>query len=705
MKVKVYCPCGAKFEFEVEPVHERMPVPIACPVCGADATDLANDVIRQQLAADAPASAPAPAPVPPAPASGGLRINRAAPAPVSGTAEAAPHAAAPRPVPQRPVPSAPVWERSMAKDQLNPAVRWSITGVVAVLALAGALWFWYVWFARDPKVVYSLDFPGSTSPTGKTVYRSDAFYELLAPNRLLAVKNQHVTLMDCSQQISLWSVPVPVGAESYGTPDVVANTNNIWVAWPGQLLCVDAKTGVPKQLSLPDSIIHVTAGSNMILVLSGNSPSNEIVTRFSVADGAAQTETITLPPPAKPQTPAVSVVNNRLPQQEVPDASQRQEREERRERRERDRENANPYDRTGQNAVQSAGATVARVASVENSGRALRAEEELLSRFEGETTPLFDAGPNAVWFQSKLLEHREIVRQAMKPDSGKSVLDNPNVTASQGIELAQEMANKSQRERTGGVDIIDISRYQITLHRLFANSVPDWTGEIIGPPHFIPLKTVDLVVAGTNLVAFDKNNKKLWDAKLTYPVSSYDDFGNDHPPCLETGDALYFTDKGMLTRFDPATGNVRWRLTSVGISSVQIDDHGRLYLDTTTLRPETIQYSQQIDLREHDLRVIMQVDPATGNILWRSDFPGLSYQCLCSGKFLYTTRVWQTQDMLKLEEGPDTHFTMKLLEPSNGKMVWNHVLDNKDIIKVQVQQNWILLQTGDRVAVLKFFSL
>ena len=180
---------------------------------------------------------------------------------------------------------------------------------------------------------------------------------------------------------------------------------------------------------------------------------------------------------------------------------------------------------------------------------------------------------------------------------------------------------------------------------------------------FVPLKTVDLIVAGTNLFAFDKSNKKLWDARLTFPVSAEYD---SRPPCLETGGALYFADKGMLTRFDPATGNVRWRLPSVGISAVQADDRGKLYLDTTTLRPETIQYSQQINLREKDLRVIMQVDPATGSIVWHSDFPGSSFNCLVSGKFLYSTRVWQTQDPLRLEEGPDTHFTMKLLQPANG---------------------------------------
>src|SRR4051812_43237703 len=50
MNIKVLCPCGAKFRFEIEPVNGRLPGPVACPTCGGDATELANIVIAQQLA-------------------------------------------------------------------------------------------------------------------------------------------------------------------------------------------------------------------------------------------------------------------------------------------------------------------------------------------------------------------------------------------------------------------------------------------------------------------------------------------------------------------------------------------------------------------------------------------------------------------------------------------------------------------------------
>ena len=670
MKVKVYCPCGARFEFEVEPVHERMPVPINCPTCGADATELANEIIRHQLAAPqagaVPAETPPPASAPPAT---GLRIARMVPAHApEASAESSAPATAPRPMPQRPVTSAaPARQTVRSRDELSPLLRTVIMGVVAILLLTAAAWFWYVWFGRDPKVVYSLDFPKSS--------RADAFYELIAPGRLLSVKNQHVTLMDAAQQIPLWSVPVPAGADdSYLPPRVIISTNDIWVAWSAQLMRIDRQSGAQKQLSIPDPIVSIASGDHMILVLSGNSSTNQVVTQFSLPDGAAQTEEIA--PSTRSNAPGNPAQTGVIRESAAASAP-------------------------AQNTSGLPGAVLMKNLSFQPRANLDRAEMS----FDDQPLPLFDAGPNAVWFQTRLLERREIRREAMKKPAGKSILDNPNVTASQGLDLAEEMANNAQRERTGGVDIMDVSRYQVTLHRLFAHDVSDWTGEVVGPPELVPLKTIDLIVAGTNILAFDKNNKKLWDAKLTFPYSSGHGFEQTGPPVLETGDALYFADKGMLTRFDPATGNVRWRLTSVGISAVQVDDRGRLYLDTTTLRPDAIQYSQQINLHDRDLRVIMQVDPATGNILWRSDFPGSNYHCLVSGKFLYSSRVWQTQDALRLEEGPDTHFTFKLLQPASGKMIWNHVLDNKHLVKAEVQQNWILLQFEDQVAVMKFFSL
>jgi tetratricopeptide (TPR) repeat protein len=47
--VSIFCPCGQKFAFEVQPVEGRMPFSVACPACGQDGTNQANQVILRLL--------------------------------------------------------------------------------------------------------------------------------------------------------------------------------------------------------------------------------------------------------------------------------------------------------------------------------------------------------------------------------------------------------------------------------------------------------------------------------------------------------------------------------------------------------------------------------------------------------------------------------------------------------------------------------
>jgi tetratricopeptide (TPR) repeat protein len=43
--VKIFCSCGQKYSFEVQPLDGRMPFPVACPACGQDGTHQANQFI------------------------------------------------------------------------------------------------------------------------------------------------------------------------------------------------------------------------------------------------------------------------------------------------------------------------------------------------------------------------------------------------------------------------------------------------------------------------------------------------------------------------------------------------------------------------------------------------------------------------------------------------------------------------------------
>ena len=116
MEIKIFCNCGAKYKFDVEPVNGQMPRAVVCPVCGADGTAQANQIIRQNQTAPMAEPLGMPATRPPMPAvpqairlpSAPVATPAAAspppPPPVVG-AVAVPAASAPPPLP--PVAGAP----------------------------------------------------------------------------------------------------------------------------------------------------------------------------------------------------------------------------------------------------------------------------------------------------------------------------------------------------------------------------------------------------------------------------------------------------------------------------------------------------------------------------------------------------------------------------------------------------------------------
>jgi hypothetical protein len=96
LPIKIECTCGQHYSFDVEPVNGRLPWPVACPTCGADGTEVANEAITLTLAAEpevavaAPVAQAAPMAVATHPG-GSLRVATASHAPAA--AAAAPAAA------------------------------------------------------------------------------------------------------------------------------------------------------------------------------------------------------------------------------------------------------------------------------------------------------------------------------------------------------------------------------------------------------------------------------------------------------------------------------------------------------------------------------------------------------------------------------------------------------------------------------------
>jgi hypothetical protein len=308
----------------------------------------------------------------------------------------------------------------------------------------------------------------------------------------------------------------------------------------------------------------------------------------------------------------------------------------------------------------------------------------------------------------KLLESHIVTREAMKAP-GKSALDG-DLSSANSTAAANETLNEMQRERGDSTVSEDQSRYQVSLRRPDSTGSADWSGEVIGPPVLLPLKTVNVLAAGKTVIVFDKANKKLWQAALTFNVANGVRGANGEPapfgnaPCVERGDTLYVFDQAVLTAFDLATGNARWRLPSVGVVGLFFDDKGMLYVNTTTADPETIKYSRQIDISQKIEAILLKIDPQTGRTLW-SVKPG-GFIAYLSGKFIYTVQFYDPGD----EEGSaagiqlPAYLRIRRINPADGRVLWEHSQDRAPLA-VQFHQNFIEIVFKKEVQVLKFLSL
>ena len=215
-------------------------------------------------------------------------------------------------------------------------------------------------------------------------------------------------------------------------------------------------------------------------------------------------------------------------------------------------------------------------------------------------------------------------------------------------------------------------------------------------------------------MVFDPSNKKLWESTLNFPVGrGWDEdasgatrsFGRG--PCVEQGGTLYVIDQGVLTAFELASGNVRWRLPSVGVIGLHFDDQGMIYVNTTTASHEKLKYSLQVDISEKIHQAVLKVDPKTGKTLWRAERDGLVSGI--SGKFIYTV-----QSHLEDDEGLDpsvpalgqipSYVLIKRLDPGNGRVLWEH-RQPRAPLDVRFEKNKIQLLFEQEMQVLKFMAL
>jgi outer membrane protein assembly factor BamB len=172
-------------------------------------------------------------------------------------------------------------------------------------------------------------------------------------------------------------------------------------------------------------------------------------------------------------------------------------------------------------------------------------------------------------------------------------------------------------------------------------------------------------------------------------------------PCVERGPTLFFYDQGVLAAFDVVTGNARWRLPSVGVTSLKFDDKGMMYVITTSAQQQDIKYIDQVDVTRKTVPVMMKVDPKNGKIIWSLNQTGET--CLFSGKYFYAIEA-STGGGTRFGRDVPAHTRIYRLHPRDGRVIWDH-LEKKFPVDIDFRGNTILALFPDELKVLKFMAL
>lgn len=645
--VKLQCLCGTRFAFEVEPVEGRMPVPVSCPACGADATEQANALLAQT--ADQPGDE-----VPPdrLVTRARLRLRRSAgAAAVAGTETPAGAAAEPERCLRHPtepvvdhcrVCGRPICARCMEQHgsycsvlcrgcagqegrsvppheggrhvraaRRRQGLRW-VGGLLVALVVVGiGHGFWWRFVGSKPRLVWHEGSAGEAS----------AVWELVGSGDLLMLTGREAVFRQMPDGRIRWRLPLRGPEEE--VPELVSG--GLFPCWlQGQRLeSVELETGRLRwQVTLPTPLTGVNWNDHALVAASVRPDGYATVVRVDLGSGSTWQQVI-------PPFPV------------VPGAFQ-------------------------QAAARGTGRSE-RVPTVADAGRMLAEEEAREALPLPPRRLLMVSGDGVLEFQSWLVERRVVEREGFGPRQGQSVLDDSGLRAGRSWGAVQEALNEIERIRTGGTIREDHSRYGVRLRRWGGSANREWTAEVVGPPMVIPLETVDVLWAGTTLIVMDRENRILWTAELAHPAPAHWEAAGrqvgTERPCGEIGGRLLVADQGTLTCFELATGRVRWRLPLMGIRRMAASPEGHaLFLGATTATVEDLKHPLATKLWDRPRPLLLKVEAETGHVIWRQ--VGKADQCFLSGDGLYGW--WLARGM----SGEGTFFHFYRLDPEDGRVLW-----------------------------------
>ena len=719
--MKLQCPCGAKYAFDLTPEMVANPVTFVCPACNADHSAFVNELVRQEFGAVAPEPVAPPPPAPPAPTGSRLKISHETKA-AEPTPESAPvskycpkhrgvlateHCAeCGKPICPQCMNLFGYFCSPLCKNKADMTGKnvpvyagkgsevesrfWRKTGLIfGVLGLLvlGALgfWGWYQFYGSRPHAIFSVRFD-QRSVNGSS--------QIVDKNQLVYLHGGTLARVDLGSKKTIWSKDViskkeyddAIAAELQADSGSTYHTlqtklekfarrnlesalalqvdgENIWVARGTKASRYDWATGqVAEEKNVAARNFFGGDDSGGGLPLNPNDDTGQPLDPDKVAAQAQN-----LKRPAQIALPALlaNSQNQRRLLNEMKD---------------------DPKKTTPAVKNNSAGNSTAMVV-------------------HGSSGDLL--------FTVKLLEQRIVTRSAMKAPPKKSALDG-EVNQAKTMEIANETLNEMQRNNGGDQVSEDESRYQVSVRKRGEPETSGWTGEAVGPPSLHPLKTVSVLTAGKGVVVLDAENKKLWTATLTYSVpgeiseadQSVSQFGEG--PCVERGNTLYIFDQAVLTAFELGSGNARWRLPSVGVVGLFFDGQDNVIVNTTSGSPDDIKYSRQIDVTKTTDAIVQKIAAQSGKILWTAKPAGhVSY---VAGKIIYATQIYNSGFDAE-EDGND--FTAGLqkkdylrivrLDPKTGRELWVYE-DQNAPSSVRFSDTYIALVFKKEVDVLKYMA-
>jgi hypothetical protein len=335
--------------------------------------------------------------------------------------------------------------------------------------------------------------------------------------------------------------------------------------------------------------------------------------------------------------------------------------------------------------------------------------QPLRSEFRAAHSELLEADIRLV--ESKITEH-----QVMSMD-GPSAMEEADKKTTGGLGndaavFAQALAKDTAREATGGKERIDESTYEVTLQRPFAvGDKPSAPVRVQGRPEIFSIATLDLVVAGQTLIAYDHTGQKRWESKLAEPLSFEEaplelqppnaDTATSSRPCLEDGERLYLFDRAFLNTFERATGKLLWRIPSVGIRKVQLNRRGTIYVVSANGNADTLH-----GVSTTTIPLIIKANAKTGKIAWKLE----KYEdCFVSGDDLYASRETRNgEDMVNQvfdrSKAPQTRFKLYKLSTRTGEPQWEWFQIRRPL-SIESEGKKVSLLFADELQVIKSIAL